>query len=381
MIYFDNSATTRKKPKSVISQVVNGLTNYSANPGRSGHKASINCAIAVNEVRENICEFFEATSPENIIFTLNCTDALNLAILGSIKKGGHVITTAFEHNSVLRPLHELKNKGLIELSIVEPKNKNIITASDIEPLIKDNTYMVVTVHISNVDGAITDIKEIGKLCKQKNILYLVDGAQSAGHEKISLKNDNISMLALAGHKGLFGPQGVGVLVLNDNVNLSPIRFGGTGTDSIKLLQPSDRPECYESGTIAVPNILGLDAGLNFVKKNFEIIQSKVAFLSKTLIYELKKINCIKLYTSEENLFGVIAFNISNIDSSIVSEFLNDKYSICVRSGLHCAPLKHKYLSTIEQGIVRVSLSYFNTVDEIYTLIYALKDFVKSFDIC
>ena len=355
MIYLDNSATTRTKPKEVIDEVVKGLTTFSANPGRSGHIASLNSAIEVSKTRQLLCEIFSCPTPENIVFTQNCTDSLNLAILGSARKGGHVITTAFEHNSTLRPLQFLKEKGIISLTIVEPNSSNKITRQDIEKHIRKNTYLISTIHVSNVDGAETEIEEIGKLCKEKNILYLVDGAQSAGHKCINMQKQNISLLALAGHKGLFGPQGIGALLIGENVSLNPIRFGGTGTQSISLSQPTERPECFESGTIALPNILGLKAGLEFVSVNQEKIEEKLKTLTKALIYELKKIKNVKVYTSENNLNGVVSFNISNIDSTIVSEYLNEKFEICVRSGLHCAPLKHKHLGTIEQGTIRASL--------------------------
>jgi cysteine desulfurase family protein len=377
MIYLDNSATTRKKPEKVISAVVNGLTNLSANPGRSGHVASLQCALAIAEVREKIKDLVGATRAENIIFTQNCTDSLNLAILGSVKQGGHVITTAFEHNSVLRPLFELERKGIIELTVVQPKNTYEIVREDIEQHIKNNTYLIATIHISNVDGAKTDIASIGALCKERDLLYLVDAAQSAGHECINMQEQNISLLALAGHKGLFGPQGIGVLAINEDVKLKPIRYGGTGTESIKTYQPDEMPECFESGTIAGANILGLGAGIDFVVKNQKKINEKIKKLSKKTIMGLKTIKNIKIYTDERNLNGVIGFNFEGIDSTIVSEYLNEEYQICLRSGLHCAPLKHRHTGTISQGIIRVSLSYFNTEEEVNRLLYALKVFSKE----
>lgn len=380
MIYLDNSATTRIKPNEVVSEVVKALTTLSANPGRSGHIASLNAAIEVSKTRELFCEYFFAPSPENVVFTQNCTDSLNLAILGTAKKGGHVITTAFEHNSTLRPLVYLKEKGIIKLTIVQPNSSNKITRNDIEKHITPETYLISTIHISNVDGAETDVEEIGKLCKEHNILYLVDAAQSAGHKCINMQKQNISLLALAGHKGLFGPQGIGVLLIGENVNLNPIRFGGTGTQSISLIQPSERPECYESGTIALPNILGLKEGLKFIIKNQNKIEEKIMVLTKILLNKLKKIKNVKIYTNENNLNGVISFNVSNIDSTIVSEYLNEKFEICVRSGLHCAPLKHKHLGTIEQGTIRVSVSFFSTEEEINALIKGINAFIHDFDV-
>lgn len=378
MIYLDNSATTRKKPISVIDAVIRGLTKLSANPGRSGHIASLNLALEIGEIREKLQKFVGASNPEHIIFTQNCTDALNLAILGSAKQDGHVITTAFEHNSTLRPLCELQKKGIIELTIVEPKNTYEITREDIEPHIKKNTYLIATLHISNVDGAKTDIDSIGKLCKEQGILYLVDSAQSAGHECINMQEQNISLLAIAGHKGLFGPQGIGALAIAEGVNLQPIRYGGTGTESVKTYQPSEMPECFESGTIASPNILGLGAGINFITKNKKLINSKIKNLTKKLILDLKAINKVKVYTDIRNLNGVVGFNIGNVDSTIVSEFLNENYKICVRSGLHCAPLKHRHMGTVEQGIIRISLSYFNTEEEVNRLTFAVKDFINKY---
>lgn len=378
MIYLDNSATTRKKPTSVINAVIQGLTTLSANPGRSGHTASLDSAIAVGEVREKIKEYIGANKSENVIFTQNCTDSLNLAILGSVKQGGHIITTAFEHNSTLRPFFELQKKGIIELTVIEPEKTYQITKNDIEPHIKNNTYLISTIHISNVDGAKTDIEEIGQLCKDNNILYLVDAAQSAGHEFINMQRQNIDFLALAGHKGLYGPQGIGVLAVSDNVDLKPIRYGGTGTESIKTYQPADSPECFESGTLACSNILGLGAGIDFVCKSSNAIQAKITRLTKLLLYELSNLSGINVYTHNSNLNGVVSFNVRDIDSTIISEFLNDYFNICVRSGLHCAPLKHRHLQTIEQGTVRVSLSYFNTEDDINKLIYALKNLNKIF---
>lgn len=379
MIYLDNSATTRPKPREVVFAMNKALTTLCANPGRSGHKASLNAAIEVSNVREKLCKMFGLENPQNVIFTQNCTDSLNLAILGTAKKGGHVITTTYEHNSTLRPLRKLEADGVIELTIVEPKSKKI-SLSDILPHVKENTYLISTIHVSNVDGAETNISEIGEYCKNNNILYLVDGAQSAGHKRINMQKQNISLLALAGHKGLYGPQGIGVLMIGDDVNISPIRFGGTGTQSISITQPNERPECFESGTIAFPNILGLGAGLDFVNKNYDKIDKKLEFLTKKLINELKTIKNVKIYTSDENLNGVVSFNISNIDSTLVGEFLSDKFEICVRSGLHCAPLKHKSLGTIEQGTVRASLSYFTTEEEIYALCRAIRSFIKTYNI-
>lgn len=375
MIYLDNSATTRVKPKQVIQAVVSGLTRYSANPGRGGHNHSIECAMQVNLVREKMRKMVNGNKIENVIFTSGCTEALNLAILGSARKG-HVITTTNDHNSVLRPLHHLKEQGLITLDIVKPQKEDILTWLDIEPFVKDDTYLICVNHISNVDGMIADISDIGKHCHKNGILLLVDAAQSIGHTKIDMQEDNIDFLAIAPHKGLYAPQGIGVLVINNSKELKPIKFGGTGTESFSPTQPSSPPECYESGTLAVPNILGLGAGIDFVNENYKEIIEKIEDLTTYLNFELRKINNVIVYTHPNNAHGVMSFVVKGQESESVSNILNTKYRICVRSGLHCAPLKHTHMGTLETGTVRVSISYFNTFGDIMTLIKAIKKIAK-----
>jgi len=376
MIYLDNSATTFPKPKEVINAVAESFSKYGANPGRSGHSFSVKTAMKVAEIRTNICKFIGAETPENIVFTSNCTEALNLAILGTCQKGGHIICTANDHNSTLRPIFELKNKGLVEVSIAEPSKPNILGLADIEKLVQPNTYLICCNHISNVDGTECDIDGIGKFCYEKCITFLVDGAQSVGHKKIDMTKQHIDMLAIAPHKGLYSPTGVGVLAFNSKTKIKPIKFGGTGTDSFSVNQPKSSPECYESGTLATPNIIGLGAGLKFTIENFNRISHKLDDLTTYLNYELSAIESVKVYTHPDNANGVLAFNIGEMPSSEVADILDQKYGIMVRSGLHCAPLKHRQLNTVEQGAVRVSMSYFTTFDEILKLIKAVKKIAK-----
>lgn len=376
MIYLDNSASTFVKPKEVIKAVNDSLVHFTANPGRSGHKASIRTAIEIVNTRIKLAELFNNDSSENVIFTNNCTDALNLAILGSVKKSGHVICTENEHNSVLRPLEHLKEEGLIDYTIAYQSNKKGIKASDIEPLIRDNTYLVICNHISNVNGDKADITAIGKLCKEHGILFLVDGAQSAGHEKIDMQADNINMLAIAGHKGFYAPQSIGALILNGKVDLCPIRFGGTGTNSLELFQPKELPERFECGTLSTPLIMGLSAGIDFVKNNYKEIRYKLDDLTTFVNYELSQLPVIS-YTQPENAHGVLAFNIPDVHSNDFANYLDEKWNICVRGGFHCAPIKHNALGTLEQGAVRVSISYFNTFSDVQRLILAVKTFLKK----
>ena len=375
MIYFDNSASSFVKPKSVQKTVLNALNLYTANPGRSGHKQALKTAMEVEKVR-NIVAQHVGTTADNIVFTLNCTDALNLAILGSFLPGGHVICTENEHNSVVRPLEHLKQcDSSFSYSVATQTQKNGITWQDIEKHLTDKTYMVICNHISNVNGDVADIVDIGKHLKELNITFLVDAAQSGGHFRYDMQEMGISMLALAPHKGFYAPQGVGCLCLDGKTKLQPIRFGGTGTNSLEFIQPETSPERYESGTINTPAILGFGEGVKFVEENFKYIQEKLEDLTTYLHYELSKLP-IDIYTKTENTSGVLAFNIPNVDSTEVATYLDEKWNICVRSGYHCAPLKHQALGTLDQGAVRVSLSFFNTYQEVEKFIFAIKTFLK-----
>lgn len=376
MIYFDNSASTLIKPKSVQKAVLNALNYYTANPGRSGHKQALKTALKVEETREVVARHV-GTTPENIIFTLNCTDALNLAILGTFKRDGNVVCTVNEHNSVLRPLEHLKSQSSdFSYTVAEQSGKLGVVWEDIEKVLLPNTYMVVCNHISNVNGDIADIETISNNLKERGILFLVDGAQSGGHFVYNMKETGISMLTLAGHKGFYAPQGVGCLAICGNFELNPLRFGGTGTNSLELNQPETSPEKFESGTINTPAILGFGEGIKFVEDNFKSIQEKLEDLTTYLHYELSKLP-IEIYTKTENTNGVFAFNIPNINSTEVSNYLNEKWEICVRSGYHCAPLKHKSLNTLESGIVRVSLSFFNSYQEVEKFVFAIKTFLRQ----
>ncbi|MBE7061458.1 MAG: aminotransferase class V-fold PLP-dependent enzyme, partial [Clostridiales bacterium] len=259
MIYLDNAATGGFKPRAVTDAVHTVIRYLSANPGRSGHRLSLTGAQIVYDTRKAVGQAFNAT-PERVIFTKNCTEALNTAIFGTLKVGGHVITTVYEHNSVLRPLHVLKEKGLISLSIVaQTEEKPLVTA--IEEQITQDTYLIVMTAASNVTGQTFPVEQVGALAKERQLLFIVDGAQAGGHIKLNVKDDNITALALAGHKGLYSIMGSGVLILNDNACVNPLLHGGTGTESHSLEQPSVYPERLESGTLNLPAIASLNEGI------------------------------------------------------------------------------------------------------------------------
>lgn len=375
MIYFDNSASSFIKPKCVQKAVLNALNIFTANPGRSGHKQAIKTALEVENVRSRTAKHI-GTTADKIIFTLNCTDALNLAIQGTCKVGGHIVCTENEHNSVLRPLEYLKNTQNVSYSVAHSSGKVGIVWSDIEKCLTDKTYLVICNHVSNVNGDVADIEDIGRHLKEKKITFLVDGAQGGGHFLYDMQKMNINLLTLAPHKGFFSPQGVGVLGICGEVEIQPIRFGGSGTNSLERVMPQSSPERFESGTLNTPAILGFGEGIRFVEENFSQIQAKLEDLTTYLHYELSKLP-IKIYTKIENTNGVFAFNIDGISSNDVATYLDEKWNICVRSGFHCAPLKHEALGTLESGAVRVSLSYFNTYQEVEKFIIAIKSLLKT----
>ena len=367
MIYLDNAATSFYKPLEVKQAVTNAMNLYTANAGRGAHKLAQLSAEKIYSVREKMLNFFGASNHQ-CIFTSGCTSALNLAILGTVKQGGHIITTYLEHNSVLRPLEYLKNQGKITYTVVEN-----LDLDSFENAIQDNTYMIITTLASNVTGQKLNVQSINKLCKKHNLLHLVDTAQGAGH--IFENFNDIDMIAFAGHKGLYGIGGAGGLIVKDNVELKPIMFGGTGTSSESLVQPSTMPESFESGTLANIPIIALGAGIDYVTKNQQYIVDKEQRLNSYISEMLNDLKFITPYYAQ-NSVGVYSFNVIDYDSSYVSDCLNDQFNICTRSGLHCAPLVHKHLGTQNRGAVRVSISADNTMGDIRVLEKALKSLYK-----
>ena len=373
MIYFDNSATGGFKPHAVIESASTAIRYLLANPGRSSHRLSLTGMQTVVNTRTAFSEYFSCPF-ERVIFTKNCTESLNTAIFGTLKVGGHVITTVFEHNSVLRPLTALKEKGLINLDVVFPsEDKNLVSA--IKEKIRDDTYLIVCNSVSNVNGEILPIKEIGELAKKHSLIFLVDGAQGGGHIDLNLEENNISILCLAGHKGLYGIMASGILLFNDKIDIEPLIFGGTGSETFNLNQPSDYPEKLESGTINLPAVASLFEGLNYVKANRENFAKHLYSMSEKLLNGLKQIEKVKIY-SKPNECGIVAFSLENMPSGKVSDLLNSEYDIAVRGGFHCAPLMHKFLGTEKDGLVRASLAVQNSSREIAFFLYAVSEISK-----
>lgn len=381
-IYLDNASTTFPKPKNVVDSICNFLTNIGGNPGRSNHNNALQTNRFLFEAREIISDFFKFNSIENVIFTNNITTSLNILINGSLVAGDHVITSSMEHNSVLRPLVNLKNKGIIELDIVNADKFGFVSIEEIRSNIKINTKMVVLSQASNVIGSIQPIKEIGALCKSKNIFFLLDTAQGAGVLDIDFTDLNLSALAFTGHKSLFGPQGIGGFIIDDSLNniCKPFILGGTGSLSHSLEQPDFLPDKFESGTLNMPGIVGLVEGIKFIKnEGINTIYNKNKFLRNHLVNEISNIKDIILYEdiNNSNYTSCVSFNINNIDTAELSFALDNDFGIKNRSGLHCAPLAHKTIGSFPSGTVRLSLSYFNEKSDINYTIDCINKIIKS----
>lgn len=380
MIYLDNAATTYPKPEKVYESMMDCMKNYCANPGRAGHKLAMKAAREIYDARENIAKLFNINNPMNIVFTNNATDSLNLAIKGAVKKGDHIITTSMEHNSVIRPIKSLEKYG-IENTIVECDKEGFLDIENIKKAIKPNTRLIVTTHASNVCGTLIDIKSVGEVAKENNIIYLVDASQTAGVYDIDVNNMNIDMIAAPGHKCLLGPQGTGILYIREGLTINILKEGGTGSKSEDLFQPDLLPDKYESGTHNTPGIVGLNEGVKFVlETGIEKIRAHEEQLCEYMLNRLEEVPNIVIYgpKNSKKRAAVISINIDKMDSGEITFLLDSEYDIATRSGIHCAPLAHKTLGTLEQGAVRFSLGYFNTKEDIDKAIYALKDICKNY---
>lgn len=371
MIYFDNAATGGFKPSKSYEAAEYALKNLNANPGRSGHRLSVAASTALYAARKSLARFFGATSPERVVFTPSCTYALNAAIFGLFVPGRKVLTTVTEHNSVLRPLYELNRRGLITLTVITPET-SIVTASDVEKYLTDDVCMVVVNGVSNVTGAENDVEGIGRLLKNTSAIYLVDGAQMAGHKRISVDNQLIDGLCVPSHKGLLGIVGAGALILGGKAKVRPTVFGGTGFDTFSMGMPDNLPESLEAGTVNLPAILSMKEGVDYLGDNVGYVASQLKGLTEYFVSELSARPYLRLY-SIPNDSGIVAFSHNDFSSQSLSELLSDKYDIATRGGYHCAPLYHKFLGTEKLGLLRVSLSPQNTRKEINAFLYALDE--------
>lgn len=377
MIYFDNAATTLHKPQEVIDTVIKAMTSM-GNAGRGNTSASMEASHIIFDTRENLAKLFNIKDSSRIAFTCNSTEALNIAIKGSLTTGDHVITTMLEHNSVLRPLYEMENKG-VELSIIQADKLGNISYDEIKSLIKNNTKSIVCTHGSNLTGNLVDIEKIGKICKEHNLLFIVDASQTAGVFPIDVEKMNIDILCFTGHKSLLGPQGTGGIFVKEGIDVTPLKSGGTGILTYSKTQPLIMPTHLEAGTLNGHGIAGLNAGIEFINKiGMKKIREKEENLMWRFYNKAKELPHIKIYGdfSKKERCPIVTLNIDNYDSGdIAEELLN--YGVATRAGGHCAPLMHEALGTIEQGAVRFSFGYFNTEEEVDEVIKIIKNIILN----
>ena len=321
MIYFDNSATSRYKPKKMLDEMVKELSD-SANGGRSAHGDALKTAFKISSCRSVLCDYLNANE---IIFTKNCTEAINIVLFGILKHGDHVVTTVTEHNAVLRPLFALEKAGVITISVINPDRNLKINPCHVAKTIKENTALVALNAVSNVTGVINDFEKIGRIAAERKVPLLLDAAQALPHVKINMKAQNISYLAGAGHKGLHGPQGTGFLALNKMSDINPLIYGGTGTNSDSVYQPHNLPESLEAGTLNAAGIVGLCESVKWTIKNADKINAKISRLSGRLMFALKNMRNVEVYTPVGVDTGVISFNVKDADSTTVADILDKKY--------------------------------------------------------
>ena len=378
MIYFDNAATTRQKPNEVVQAVTEALCLL-GNAGRGAHEATLQASRTIYDTRRKLAEFFHAESPERMVFTGNATESLNTAIKGLLNPGDHVITTQLEHNSVLRPLYEMEEKG-VDLTIVKADVQGRCSIVDMEAAIRPETKAIICTHGSNVTGNLVDIAAIGAMTQKYGILFVVDASQTAGVFPIDVQAMHIDILCFTGHKSLFGPQGTGGLYIGEGAEIKPLKSGGTGVHSFLKTQPEELPEHLEAGTLNGHGIAGLLAGVQEIQKiTAEEIWKKERNLMECFVAKIKQIPNMKIYGdfSDKNRCPIVSLNIAGVDSSQVSEWLLEEYEIAVRPGAHCAPLMHQYFGTQKQGMVRFSFSYYNTEKEALTAAEAIREIAEE----
>lgn len=377
MIYLDSSATSFLKPPQVAEAVFRSF-NTIGNAGRGAHAPTLNASRLIYDTREKLAALFGTPDPSRIAFTCNATEALNIAIHGAIHPGEHVITTACEHNSVLRPLY-LKEKEGTELTIIPADKKGRIRYDLLESSVKSNTSAIVLTHASNLSGNVTDLAFVSNFAKKHGLLLIVDASQTAGSLPINVVKIGIDILCFTGHKGLFGPQGTGGLYVREGLTLSPLKSGGSGIHSFDRQHPTDMPTALEAGTLNGHGIAGLNAGLDYIlSTGVKNIHAKEISLARRFVNGISDISDLKLYGDIDAPLRtpIISLNIGNMSSASVSDILWEDYEICVRAGAHCAPLMHKTFGTEKQGAVRFSFSCFNTETEIDTAIRAMHEIAE-----
>ena len=378
MIYLDNAATTRRKPQPVIYAVVKAMTTM-GNASRGAHDSALEASRAVYETRCKVARLFGCTRPDHVVFTCNSTEALNIAISGTLNDGDHVITTDLEHNSVLRPLYRLEEAGTISLSFVPADWRGQVNYDDFAALIRPETRAIVCTHASNLTGQMIDIARVGALAKERGLLFIVDASQTAGCVPIHMEDMGVDVLCFTGHKGLMGPQGTGGLCIREGIEIRPFKVGGSGVQSYRKEQPAEYPTRLEAGTLNSHGLMGLSAALDFIQEiGLETIAAHERAMMARFYEGVRGIEGVTVYGdfSSAARTAVVALNIRDYDSSEVSDELSQAYDIATRPGAHCAPRMHQALGTTEQGAVRFSASWFTTREEVDAAIQAVRELAE-----
>lgn len=378
MIYLDNAATTMRKPESVVHAVTEALCSM-GNAGRGVHDAALDASRVIFDTRVRLAEFFHAEDARQIVFTMNSTESLNMAIKGILSSGDHVITTELEHNSVLRPLYEMEDRG-VELTFIKSDRQGRIDYGDFEKNIRPNTKAVICTHGSNLTGNLVDIERIGGICRKHGLLFVVDASQTAGVFPIDVQRMNIDILCFTGHKSMLGPQGTGGMYVRENVEVRPLLSGGSGVQTYERHHPKQMPTALEAGTLNAHGIAGLRAAVIYLQETgIDAIREKEQELMWEFYQRVLEIPGVKVYGdfSSKERCPIVTLNLKDYDSSEVSDALFADYGISTRPGAHCAPLMHKALETVEQGAVRFSFSHYNSMDEVEQVIAALKELAEE----
>lgn len=379
-VYLDNGATSYPKAPGVAESMSDYILNIGTNVNRGAYNLSYKAENTVYETRELICELFNFNRPENVIFTKNITESMNVLIKGLLKEGDHVIISSMEHNAVMRPLNSLKNK--VEYTKVQCNKVGELKIGDVINSIKPNTKAIIMTHASNVCGTILDLGKVGQICKENNIFFIIDSAQTAGFLDIDFQKLNADAIGFTGHKSLLGPQGIGGFIVNDKTanEMNTLIEGGTGSLSDTEIQPDYMPDKFESGTLNIPGIYGLNASLKYLLSfGIKNIREEEIYLLDRFLENLLNIEKIKLIgkKTSSGRTGILSLDFINNDNGLVAHELSKKYGIMTRSGLHCAPSAHKTLDTFPRGTVRFSLSHFTTLREIEYSVDCINDIVNK----
>lgn len=378
MIYLDNAATTRRKPPQVIDAVVNAMTTM-GNAARGAHSSSLEASRALYDARCKLAKLLGCPQPDHVIFTANSTEALNIAINGTLNPGDHVISTDLEHNSVLRPLYRLEEAGTISLDFVPADRLGNIDYAGFERLIRPETRAIVCTHGSNLTGTLVDLKRVGEICRRNSLLFIVDASQTAGAVPVHMEELGVDILCFTGHKGLMGPQGTGGLCVRPGVEIRPWKVGGSGVHSYDRSQPQDYPTRLEAGTLNSHGIMGLSAALDFIQEvGVEEIARHEAALTRRFYDGVSRIDGVTVYGdfSQPERGAIVTLNIRDYDSAEMSDALSQAYDIATRPGAHCAPRMHQALGTVDQGAVRFSFAWYNTQEEVDAAIQAVAELAQ-----